>query len=495
MLKNKKLLFIILSAVLTGLSQLSYNLGFLVWFSLVPLFFIIDELICYKKVFKYSFLWGFIYHIISIYWLAQNIGTTQIVAFISMILTVIYLSFNTVIIFMIWFYLKKYYKDYSIFLIPFIWTLVEYIKSYGLLAFPWISLANTQTDYLYLIQIAELTGIYGISFWITILNVVVYSFLIKKSLNKIYLFIFVFFTPWIMGCYLYNNVDEYYLNDLKISVIQPNITLYDSRDYSKGNELLNKLINQSRDSLNDSIDLILWPEAALPFHNINSGKTFKYIKEKLLLKNNISILSGDITYDDKKVYNSVVLFNKEGVKSIYNKQRPVPLAEQVPLSETFPFLSNINLGVANYSSGKKDVLFNFKNYKFSSLICYESVFPEINRRHVNKGADFITFLVNDAWYEYGPEPVQHARQSIFRAIENRKSVLRCANTGISMIIDPRGEVLQKTKLNTEAVMIDNIKGTNYKTFYTKFGNIFAQLLFIIVGVLFLKTLFRYEKNI
>jgi len=74
-------------------------------------------------------------------------------------------------------------------------------------------------------------------------------------------------------------------------------------------------------------------------------------------------------------------------------------------------------------------------------------------------------------------------------------VLRCANTGISMIIDPRGEVIQKTKLNTEAVMIDNIKGTNYKTFYTKFGNIFAQILFIIVGVLFLKTLFRYEKNI
>ena len=241
--------------------------------------------------------------------------------------------------------------------------------------------------------------------------------------------------------------------------------------------------------------MILWPEAALPFHNINNGKTFTYIKEKLLLKNNISILSGDITNNDNKVYNSVVLFNKDGVKSIYNKQRPVPLAEQVPLSETFPFLSNINLGVANYSSGKKDILFNLKNYKFSSLICYESVFPEINRRHVNKGADFITFLVNDAWYEYGPEPEQHARQSIFRAIENRKSVLRCANTGISMIIDPRGEVVQKTKLNTEAVMIDNIKGTNYKTFYTKFGNIFAQVLFFIVGVLFLKTLFRYEKNI
>jgi len=171
------------------------------------------------------------------------------------------------------------------------------------------------------------------------------------------------------------------------------------------------------------------------------------------------------------------------------------LAEQVPLSETFPVLSSINLGVANYSSGKKDVLFDLGDYKFSSLICYESIFPEINRRHVNKGADFITFLVNDAWYTHGLEPEQHARQSIFRAIENRRTVLRCANTGISMVIDPSGDVIEKTKLNTESVISQNIKGTDYKTFYTKFGNVFAQLLFTILIALILKTLFRYEKNI
>ena len=104
-------------------------------------------------------------------------------------------------------------------------------------------------------------------------------------------------------------------------------------------------------------------------------------------------------------------------------------------------------------------------------------------------------ITNDGWWKDTPGYKQHFSFARLRAIENRKSVLRCANTGISMIIDPRGEVIQKTKLNTESVMIDNIKGTNYKTFYTKFGNIFAQILFIIVGVLFLKTLFRYEKNI
>lgn len=494
-MENKKILFIAVSSVLTGISQQPYNLGFLAWFSLVPFIFVINQLNRYKDIFKYSFLWGFIYHLISIFWLAQNIGTTPFIAFISMLITVFYLSFNTVIISIVWYYFKKYYFNYSLFLIPVIWSLVEYIKSYGILAFPWISLANTQTDYLYPIQIAEFVGIYGVTFWIVVLNIILYSFLLKQSIYKIYLWFIIFLMPFITGFYLYNNVNEYTLEDLNLSIIQPNIKLSDSRDYSKGDKLLNQLIDQTKKSLNEEIDLVLWPEAALPFHNIKDGKTFNYIKENLLSDSDLSILSGDITYKDNRVYNSVVLFNDKGVKSIYNKQRPVPLAEQVPLSETFTSLSKINLGVANYSSGKKDILFNLKKYNFSSLICYESIFPEINRRHVNKGADFITFLVNDAWYTHGSEPMQHARQSIFRAIENRKTVIRCANTGISMIIDPRGKVLKKTKLNTNASMSCTIKGTDYKTFYTKFGNVFANLLFILVVLLFIKTLFRREKNI
>jgi len=494
-LKNKKILFTLLSSVLTGLSQHSYGLGFLVWFSLVPFIFVIVRLTSFRDAFKFSFIWGFIYHLITIYWLAQNIGTIPIIAFFSMLLTVFYLSFNTVLIVFIWYYLKKYYQKYNLLLIPIIWVSIEYIKSYGLLAFPWISLANTQLDYLYPIQIAEFTGIYGVSFWIISLNTIIYSLLINQSIKKVYLLLVIFLFPWFFGYILYNSLDEYKLDDLNIVLIQPNIKLSDSRDYSKGNELLNKLTDKTKSAIDNNTDLVIWPEAALPFHNIKDGKTFSFIKQKLLINDNIKILSGDITSSNNKVYNSVILFDSKGVQSIYNKQRPVPLAEQVPLSETFPVLSSINLGVANYSSGKKDVLFDLGDYKFSSLICYESIFPEINRRHVNKGADFITFLVNDAWYTHGLEPEQHARQSIFRAIENRRTVLRCANTGISMVIDPSGDVIEKTKLNTESVISQNIKGTDYKTFYTKFGNVFAQLLFTIVIALILKTLFRYEKNI
>ena len=493
-MKNKKILFIFISSVITGTAQQPLFLGFLAWFSLIPFIYVLTKINSYKEAIKLSFLWGFVYHLITIYWLSQNIGTIQIVAFLSLFLAVFYLSFNTVLIVVIWYFLKIKNKKFKIFLIPIVWVSIEYIKSYGLLAFPWVSLANTQLDYLYLIQIVEYTGIYGITFWIVLINVLFFYLYQNKIIEKIYLFFIIFLIPWIFGFIIFNNVKQFTLEGLNVSMIQPNINLLDSRDYSKGTVLLNKLIDKTKSTISNNTKLVIWPEAALPFHNINNGKTFDYIKNNLLNDNNISILSGDITSNNDKVYNSVVLFDKNGIKSIYNKQRPVPLAEQVPLSELFPALSNMNLGVANYASGNKDVLFNIGEYKFSSLICYESTFPEINRRHVNKGADFITFLVNDAWYTHGPEPKQHSKQSIFRAIENRKSVLRCANTGISMIINPNGNVIRKTALNTDDIIVTNIKGTDYKTFYTKFGNVFAIILLIIMGALILRTIFIYEKN-
>ena len=141
------------------------------------------------------------------------------------------------------------------------------------------------------------------------------------------------------------------------------------------------------------------------------------------------------------------------------------------------------------------MVFKLDDKKFSSLICYESTFPGINRRHVKKGAQFITFLVNDAWYTNWPEPEQHAKQSIFRAIENRKTVLRCANTGISLVVSPYGEITNRINLNEKGLITTNINTNDYITFYTKFGNVFVYILLIIVTVLLLRTIIRNEKEL
>ena len=492
---NNPIVLILISSLCMGLAQHSLNMGFLAWFSLVPFFIVINNISSYSKAIKYFFFWGVVYHLTSLFWLASNVGTDRISAAVSMIATILYLSTNTIIIGVIWYRLKSYFNNYSIFILVIVWTCVEFIKSYGLLAFPWISIANTQIDYFYLIQNAEFVGIYGITFWVVLLNGLIFRLVENNFKYNFYLpLLIVFIIPHIFGYFIYTNLDESY-DDYQISMIQPNIKLSDSRDYSKRYTLLDDLIVSSKEAMDNKSKLIIWPEAALPFHTLQDENTFTYIKDKLLKDNNVSILSGDLTYELDKTYNSVVLFNKDGIQNIYRKKYPVPLAEQVPLSDVFPKLKKINIGVANYSSGKENVIFNIDDQNFSSLICYESTFPDINREHVNEGADFITFLVNDAWYTTWPEPEQHAKQSIYRAIENRRSVLRCANTGISLVVDPSGEVRMRTNLNEEAIITTNIKKTNYTTFYTKFGNVFVYILLVMMISLLIKTFIRNEKTV
>ena len=476
-----------------GLSQHSIGVGFLAWVCLVPFLYIIQKIESYVDILKYFLIWGFIFHLTSLFWLSSNMGTNRIVATISMFATVFYLSTNTMIIGLIWYRLKKYFVGYSILLLALVWTCIEFIKSYGILPFPWVSIANTQIDYFYLIQIAEYAGIYGITFWVVLINGLLYLAIKNNfSFNYIFKFIIVFICPFIIGYMIYHNLDETD-DDYQISMVQPNINLKDSRDYSKRFELLDNLIESSLECIENNSKLVIWPEAALPFHTLQNKSTLDYINQQLLNDSNVSILSGDLTYDDDKTYNSVILFNRTGIEEVYRKKYPVPLAEQVPLSDIFPKLRKINIGVANYSSGTENVIFNVDNKRFSSLICYESTFPDINRQHAKLGVDFITFLVNDAWYIKWPEPEQHARQSIYRAIENRKSVIRCANTGISLVIDPSGYVRERTNLNENDIITTTLKKVNYTTFYTKFGNVFAYILLIILGGLFILTFRKNEE--
>jgi len=184
--------------------------------------------------------------------------------------------------------------------------------------------------------------------------------------------------------------------------------------------------------------------------------------------------------------------NHKGLVETYDKQQLVPIVEYIPFSQKY------DLGLAPFSKGSRDVIFDINGFNFISLVCFESTFPEINRKHVNssKGVDALVYVVNDGWYEGPPEPQQHAKQSIYRSIENRRPVLRCANTGLTMHVSPTGEIIDKVDLNKKG-SIDNIKifKNDYKTFYTRYGNVFALILLIINIGFIIKAYFKNEKTI
>jgi len=213
------------------------------------------------------------------------------------------------------------------------------------------------------------------------------------------------------------------------------------------------------------------------------------------------VLTGIPHYDyiDKEylTYNSVVMFNHTDLFDVYKKIQLVPMAEYVPLSGIFPSLSDLNFGQANFIRGENHTLYPLKEWLFGAVICFESTLPRLIRQFVLEGANFITIVVNDGWYETAPEPQQHSRQAIFRAIENRRPVIRCANTGISMIIDPLGNIKDMSELNAQIVINSSIYPQTKKTFYTKFGDVFAEFLILILIIrilIILRKNYKNEKN-
>jgi len=205
------------------------------------------------------------------------------------------------------------------------------------------------------------------------------------------------------------------------------------------------------------------------------------------------LLSGTIDRENpenkKSVYfNGSIFFQPQKPPEIYHKVKLVPFAEYVPLSGYFPSLNDLNFGQGNFTAGKEFTIFQFDNFSFSNLICYESSLPNIVRKFVLQGAEFITIQANDGWLGKTSGPYQHFEIAKMRAIENRRSIVRSANTGISGIILPSGKIMEKKTLGERSVFKGSVSLSNKITFYTKFGNILGKwisLIFIISAGLIL----------
>ncbi len=157
----------------------------------------------------------------------------------------------------------------------------------------------------------------------------------------------------------------------------------------------------------------------------------------------------------------------------------VPFAEKLPLSGKMRALNKIQLGQANFSSGENYTLFDFPKGKFAALVCFEIAFPDMVRKFVQNNATFLVNITNDSWFGKTVGPYQHASMSVMRAIENRVSIARCANSGISMLVDPYGKIIEKTGLFQQVYLIGEIPLKNKETFYTRKVNIVALVSFFL----------------
>jgi apolipoprotein N-acyltransferase len=277
---------------------------------------------------------------------------------------------------------------------------------------------------------------------------------------------------------------------ITMSIVQGNIEQDKKWEPAFQNEVMDIYFNLSRNVTNLSPDIIVWPETSVPFYfrnDVENTRKMTFFQKGLsshLLFGSVLIKSQE---DDRTLLtNSAVLLDKQG-KSIYryDKIHLVPFGEYVPLRKFLFFMDKLVSGIGDYVSGDEYTVAETDYGRFATLICYEIVFPGLVRKFYSNGGDFIITITNDAWFGNTAGPYQHFTMAVFRAIENRKPVIRSANTGISGFIDSNGQVISSTSLFKRVSLTEKIKSDGTLTFYTKYGDLFSYLCFVITIILFL----------
>jgi len=470
---------VILSAVLLALPFNNGNLWVFAWFGFVPLFFVLENKSS-AQAFMFSFLSGVIFWFFTIYWLAN----VTIIGFIVFILYLgLYFGLFGVLI-------RRFY--FPLLFAPSLWVVLEYIRSFLLTGFPWALLGYSQYKNLPAIQIADITGVWGVSFLVIIVNVYIYRLIRNRPrLQQAVIVPVIVLVSFGYGFYKINLAhSRISLSQLRISVVQANIPQELKWDPKAKHYIMENYIRLTETVSKERPDLIIWPEAASPCYLGEEKWCFNEISD-LSYRIHRPLLLGTVTVDRGSYYNSVLFINGLSQEyQLYHKIHLVPFGEYIPLRHIFTFLDTV-VPIGDFSAGKEYIVFNIPDPasrtkdKFSVLICFEDVFPGLARNFVKNGAQFLVNITNDAWFGRTSSPYQHLSASVSRAVENRVSLVRSANTGVSAFISPEGRI--------EAIFSDD-KGRNIfvegaltrelkvfaagKAFYTRFGDIFIFLLFI-----------------
>jgi apolipoprotein N-acyltransferase len=503
----------IVSAALLVLSFPVFDLWFLAWVAFVPLLLSLGERTP-KQSFATGYVFGLVYFFGTLYWIYHSINYYGGVSFVSSILIVLllcgYLSLYPAVFAYLYRVMVERTKLPALFIAPVVWVVLEFLRSYAFTGFPWSSVGYSQYKFLSMIQVADITGIYGISFLVLSVNGALTDIsLLKKRLREMPLFPL---SPTIAGAVCLVVVlsfsvgyGTWRLNQVRpgkkvrISVAQGNIAQDKKWEPQFQNEVLNDYFNLSRKAAGSSPRLIVWPETAVPFFfGTDRQNTDKLIGVQKTL--GPWLLFGSVTVKEKtadKIFlaNSAILLDPEGqTRYTYDKIHLVPFGEYVPLRRALFFIDKIVAGIGDYAPGTRYERAQTPFGSFGTLVCYEVVFPGLVRKFYTNGGDFIVNITNDAWFGKTAGPYQHFSMAVFRAIENRKPLVRAANTGISGFIDSNGRIQLRTPLFVREVATADITMDESLTFYTKYGDLFSYaciVLFLIVAINI--RVWRYEK--
>ena len=520
----KKIYLSLISGFLFVISWVSIGFFPFIFFAFIPLLALEAQLSktlrfsSGKYVFLYSFISFLIFNFFTTYWICHATIFGAIMAFLinSLLMAFAFYLFHKI----------KSQTNNRLGYIAFVavWITMEYLHLNWDLSWPWLTLGNVFANFPIIVQWYEFTGFLGGSLWVLILNVYLFEIIyIKNRKNKlIKVAFFGLFFPIVFSVFLHSNYEYIKKEILNIVVVQPNVDPYKDKFVISYEKQLNDFISLSKKKITNNTSLLVGPETAI-LEQIWEDKDNRYNNSLSILKfrelqkqfPNLNILVGATTYrlfheNEKKsstareirdknifydVYNSAIFISKEGEVQIYHKTKLVPGAEKIPFPYFFNNLSflSVNLGGVSGSLGSDNSIkkFSFSNVNLLPLICYESIYGESG---LQKKINLISVITNDGWWKETAGYKQHFAYSRLRSVEQRKTIIRSANTGISGVIDERGNILKQTKWDEETVFSVNVNTNENSTFYNKYGDYIGRISSFISVLFILMLLVRKIKN-
>ena len=512
---RRKIGLAILSGLLLSGSFPNIDLSWLSWFAFVPLLISIRDL-SPKDSFRIGLLTGCVHYLTLMYWLAHTMQTYGNLPFFVSIpilfLLATYLGLYVALFSAVTTRHLRTPGKYLIFL-PALWVSLEYLRAFIFSGLPWGYISHTQFNNLHLIQISDIFGAYGVSYVIVQTNAVFFMAIQRlkgnlwgRTVGKRHVIgpaiglVSAFCLIWFYGTWRIDSIDSIIGNapSQTVSIVQGNIDQALKWDPEFQTATTHKYVALSQKAKEDAPDLVVWPETATPFYFGYHPRLTRLVEQGIRdVGSGFLIGSPSFLREENRVayYNSAYLIDGKGsVVGKYDKVHLVPFGEYVPFKKWFPFMGKIVAHIGDFTAGKKGKTIQWGKHRIGVQICYEIIFPDLTRHMVKNDAGYIVNITNDAWYGRTSAPYQHFSMTVFRALENRRSIVRSANTGISGFVDPAGRILASTNLFREEIMTVKIPVLAEETLYTRFGDMFAQICLAATLLLVLQGFFTGVLN-
>ncbi len=536
--KIVKLLLALLGGLLSWLAWPTSPLFFLIFFAWVPILLVEDY---YHhnydgpkklRLFPYVYAFFLSWNVMCSWWLWYATKGGSVAANFTN-------AFLMCIPFMLFHQARKKFGDsigYASLVI--FWLTFELLHMNWELSWSWFNLGNVFAMFPQIVQWYEFTGVAGGTIWILVFNIVIlksvkelaanppkidgFASMISNFVKLISKPTLLLLIPIVVSLIIFGLYEEKG-EKTEIVVLQPNVDPYNKFKEGSREFYMSKFIEMTRSGLTENTSYSLWPETSIPHYihlnRIEEYKSVKQIREMIKDYPNLQFVSGASTIKNFKegekitntarqftktkkyydAYNSAIQLDSDPDYQLYIKSKLVPGSERMPYPHLMKFLEKFmvdlgGIGGSLATQKGREVFEGDNDIAIAPVVCYESIYGGYVTEYIRKGANLIFIVTNDAWWENTKGHKHHLHYASLRAIENRRSIARSANTGISCFIDQRGLIHQRTIYGEEAVIRGEILANDHLTFYSRYGDIIYRIAFFLAIFLFMNLLVSKFTN-